>query len=204
MKKTKVFNWTNGIKEEELEEVIHVLENDGVIIFPTDTVYGIGCNCFSEKGIEAIFQAKNRARNKPINVLTDSVDKMKEIGNINSKEEKLITRYMPGALTIIVDKKEKVPNVLTAGLDTVGVRIPKNDIALKILKEYPYPVATTSANVSGEDAGIKVEDFKEYFDGLVDIIIDGGETEIQIASTIVRVEDEAIKVLREGSIKIED
>lgn len=202
--KTKYYDWKEKIDEKELQEVISILENDGVIVFPTDTVYGIGCNCYSKKAIENIFKAKKRARNKPINVLTDSVEKIEKIAYTKEKEKKLINTYMPGAFTIILDKKEQVPDILTAGLQTVGVRIPNNEIALCILKKFPYPLATTSANESGEDAGIKVEDFKDYFDGVVDAIIDGGESEIKIASTIVRVENDKINVLREGSIKIEE
>lgn len=202
--KTLMLDWKKEIKKEELDEVIQLLENDGVIIFPTDTVYGIGCNCYSEKAIKRIFEIKNRSFDKPINVLTDSVDKIKSISNINQKEEKLVEKYMPGALTIIVDKKEEVPDILTSNLKTVGVRIPNDKIALEILKAFPYPLATTSANESGEEAGIELEDFKDLFDGKVDAIIDGGKTKIQVASTIVRVEKDSLKILREGSIKIED
>lgn len=202
--KTLMLDWKKEIKKEELDEVIQLLENDGVIIFPTDTVYGIGCNCYSEKAIKRIFEIKNRSLDKPINVLTDSVDKIKSISNINQKEEKLVEKYMPGALTIIVDKKEEVPDILTSNLKTVGVRIPNDKIALEILKAFPYPLATTSANESGEEAGIELEDFKDLFDGKVDAIIDGGKTKIQVASTIVRVEKDSLKILREGSIKIED
>ena len=201
---TKKWNWTNEIKEEELEELNNILENDGVIIFPTDTVYGIGCNCYSEKAIEKIFEIKKRAKNKPIGILTDSVDKIKTVAKVSNKEEELINKYMPGALTIILDKKEKTPDVLTSGLQTIGVRIPNDEIALKILEKFQYPLATTSANESGEEAGIEVEDFMNYFDGKVDAIIDGGPTKIQVASTIIRVDNNELKVLREGTLKIKE
>lgn len=201
---SKIFDWKENINKEELKEVIEVLKNDGIIIFPTDTVYGIGCNCFSEKAIRKIFKDKSRPEQKPINVLTNNIEKIQKVAkNISKKEEEVIKKYMPGALTIILNKKEEVPSILTAGLDSIGVRIPNNKIALDILKNFEYPLATTSVNISGNMPGIELEDFLNEFKDKVDIIIDGGKSEIGIASTIVRIdEDEKINILREGNIKL--
>lgn len=202
--KTKYFDWKNNVDESELNKIKEILDNDGVIIFPTDTVYGIACNCFSEKAIKKVFDIKKRPENKPINVLSNNLDKIKLVSkNINEKEKFLIDKYMPGALTIILDKNEKVPDILTAGLETIGVRIPKNNISLRILENVSYPLATTSANISGDSAGIKITDFLKEFDGVVDAIIDGGETDLKVASTIVRVEsDNKLKIICEGTLKI--
>ena len=204
--KTKYFDWKNNVDESELNKIKEILDNDGVIIFPTDTVQGIACNCFSEKAIKKIFDIKKRPENKPINVLSNNLDKIKLVSrNINEKEEFLINKYMPGALTIILDKNEKVSDILTAGLDTIRVRIPKNNISLRILENVSYPLATTSANISGDSAGIKITDFLKEFDGVVDAIIDGGETDLKVASTIVRVEsDNKLKIIREGTLKIKE
>lgn len=204
--KTKYFDWKNNVDESELNKIKEILDNDGVIIFPTDTVYGIACNCFSEKSIKKVFDIKKRPENKPINVLSNNLDKIKLVSkNINEKEKFLIDKYMPGALTIILDKNEKVSDILTAGLDTIGVRIPKNNISLRILENVSYPLATTSANISGDSAGIKITDFLKEFDGVVDAIIDGGETDLKVASTIVRVEsDNKLKIIREGTLKIKE
>lgn len=202
---TYIYDWKEEISEAELQNIVKILDNDGIIVFPTDTVYGLACNCLSKKAINKIFEVKKRARNNPINVLTDSVDKMYQVAEkISQKEKRLIERYMPGALTIILDKKKEISDELTAGLPTVGVRIPDNNIALKILESVSYPLATTSANISGDAAGVKIEDFVDYFSGKVDAIIDGGTTQIQIASTVIRVEDDSYKVIREGSIKLSD
>ena len=204
--KTKYFDWKNNVDESELNKIKEILDNDGVIIFPTDTVYGIACNCFSEKAIKKVFDIKKRPENKPINVLSNNLDKIKLVSkNISEKEEFLINKYMPGALTIILDKNEKVSDILTAGLDTIGVRIPKNNISLRILENVSYPLSTTSANISGDSAGIKISDFLKEFDGVVDAIIDGGETDLKVASTIVRVEsDNKLKIIREGTLKIKE
>lgn len=201
---SKILNWRKNINKGELEEVIEVLKNDGIIIFPTDTVYGIGCNCFSEKAIKKIFDIKLRPEQKPINVLTNNMEKIQKVAkDISEKEELIIKEYMPGALTIILDKKEEVPNILTAGLDTIGVRIPNDKIALDILKNFEYPLATTSVNISGDLPGLEIQDFIDEFKDKVDIIIEGGKAEIGIASTIVIVdEDTKVNILREGSIKL--
>jgi len=192
------------LTEKNLKEIKTVLDQDGIIIFPTDTVYGIGCNCYSIEGLKKLFAFKNRPLSKPINVLTDSVTKIETVAKeLNSKERELIKKYLPGDLTIIVDKKENVPDLLTANLTTVGVRIPNHKMALEILKNYPYPLATTSVNLAGESPGVEVEDFLEEFQNKVDIIVDGGKSPIGVASTIVRVESNEIKILREGQLKVE-
>ncbi len=192
------------LNEETIKEIVKVVEEDGIIIFPTDTVYGIGCNCYSIEGLKKLYSFKNRPLSKPINVLTDSYHKIEQVAKrISPKEKELIEKYLPGDLTLIVDKKEDVPDLLTASLNTVGVRIPNHKMALEILKACPYPLATTSVNISGESPGIEVEDFIEEFKDKVDIIVDGGKSPIGVASTIVRVENNEIKVLREGKLKVE-
>lgn len=201
----KIFYWKNKIDENELLEVKKVLKEGGIIAFPTDTVYGLACDCFNKKAIEKIFQIKHRPSYKPINVLTNNVEKMyKVVESINAKELELIGKYMPGDLTIIFNKNDKVPSILTAGIDTIGVRIPNNEIALKILESSKNPLAVTSANISGEEAGLEVSDFIDTFKNQIDIIIDGGKSPIGVSSTIVKVKEDKIKILRQGNLTIEE
>ncbi len=192
------------LTDDNLKEIKKVLDEEGIIIFPTDTVYGIGCNCYSIEGLKKLYSFKNRPLTKPINVLTDSKEKIESVSSgLKEKEVELIEKYLPGDLTIIVDKKENVPDLLTASLKTVGVRIPNHEMALKILSYYPYPIATSSVNLAGESPGIEVSDFIDEFKDKVDIIVDGGKSPIGVASTIVRVEGNELKILREGKLKIE-
>ena len=202
--KTLFYDWKENINAEELENVIKVIVDGGVVIFPTDTVYGVAANSLDETAIKKLFDLKERNDNKPICVLTSSVDKIKKIAYVRDEEQKIIDKYMPGALTIILDKKEIVSDVLTSGLKTVGVRIPNNEIALRILDKLEYPLATTSANISGMEAAVKKEDLIKEFEGKVDIIIDGGITDLKVSSTIVKIKNNEIKVLRQGTIKITD
>lgn len=202
--KTTIYDWKNKIDENELKNAIDVINNGGIVIFPTDTVYGIASNIDDEKAISKLFELKERNDNKPICVLTSSVNKIEKVAYIKNKELELITKYMPGALTIILDKKEDISNRLTSNLQTIGVRIPNNEIALNILKNIEKPLATTSANLSGNQPATKIEELVDEFNGKVDIIIDGGITDLKQSSTIIKVENNEIKVLREGTIKILD
>lgn len=192
----------NQIDDKVLDEIVDILNNDGLIIFPTDTVYGIACNSFSDKALNKLFLAKSRSFDNPIGVLTDSIDKINlVVDNINNIEKELMDKYFPGNLTIVFNKKLGVSDILTANKSTIGVRIPNNDIALKILEAYPYPLATTSVNLSGHKAGVEVNDFIDTFKDNVDIIIDGGKTH-DIPSTIVRVDNGNINILRQGELRL--
>ena len=195
----KIYNY---IDKKILEEIVNVLDNDGLIIFPTDTVYGIACNSFSESAIKKIYSAKKRSLDKPICVLTNSIDKINMVvDNISNKEKELIDKYMPGNLTIVFNKKNIVPDILTANKNTIGVRIPNNDIALKILSSYPNPLAVTSVNISGNKCGTSLNDFVDEFSDKVDIIIDSGICN-DTPSTIIKVIDNDIEILRHGSLNI--
>ena len=198
---TIVYDWKSKINEKELENTIDVLKNGGIVILPTDTVYGIACEMNNEEAIKKLFKLKVRSDDKPICVLTSSMEKIKKVAYINGQEEKIIKKYMPGALTIILDKKENVSNILTSNLKTIGVRIPNNKILLEILNKLEFPLAVTSANISGKEAAIIIEDFINEFNNKIDIIIDGGMTKIKVASTIVKIENRKIKILRDGAIK---
>lgn len=185
-----------------IDEIISVLDSDGLIIFPTDTVYGIACNSFSDIAIKKLFSAKKRSLDKPICVLTNSIDKINMVvDKITIDEKKLIDKYLPGNLTIVFDKKRGISDILTSNKNTIGVRIPDNEIALKILSSYPYPLAVTSVNISGKKCGTSLKDFVDEFNDKVDIIIDGGITS-DMPSTIVRIENNKINILRQGSLNI--
>lgn len=189
------------LNDKILQEIVDVLNHDGLIIFPTDTVYGIACNAFSEPAIRKLYLAKNRSFDNPIGVLTDSINKINlVVDKINDVEKELMERYFPGNLTIIFDKNATVSDLLTANKSTIGVRIPDHKIALEILASYPYPLATTSVNLAGGKEGTSLDDFLDTFRDKVDIVIDGGKT-TNVPSTIVRV-DNAVNVLRGGNLKI--
>lgn len=196
----KIFDWTNNIKNEELDEAVNALNNDKIVVFPTETVYGIGGNALKVEVINKLFQAKKRNYGKPISLLVGSIDKIKNIAYVDKNEEKIIKAFMPGELTLVLKKKACVNDLVTAGKNTVGVRIPNHNIALCILNKVDFPLATSSANISGEnniaDFDEIVSDLKDY----VDIFIKGNISDDLKASTVVELNNDIVNILREGKI----
>ena len=177
------------------------IEKDNLVIFPTETVYGIGANALSTVAVNKIFEVKTRARNNPLIVHLKDKEEIKKYAIVeNSVEQKLIDTFMPGPITIILKKKDCIPNCVTASLDTVGIRVPENVIANKFLCIVDLPIAAPSANISSRPSGTKVADIKDEFAGKVDYIIDGGESKIGLESTVVKVIDGVPTILRPGYI----
>lgn len=187
----------NDIKEEILK--------DNLIIFPTETVYGIGANALSEKAVNKIFAVKTRAKNNPLIVhLKDKLEIEKYAIISNQIEQKLIDAFMPGPFTIILKKKEIIPSCVTANMDSVGIRIPIHQMAHDFLELVNVPIAAPSANISSRPSGTKVDDIKDEFDSLVPYIIDNGEATIGLESTVVKVIDNIPTILRPGFVTYED
>jgi len=181
------------------------IANDNLIIFPTETVYGIGANALSSKAVDKIFSVKTRARNNPLIVHLKSVKEIEKYAIIqNDIEKKLIDTFMPGPFTLILKKKDLIPSCVTANMDTVGIRVPQNEITNKFLEIVNVPIAAPSANISSRPSGTKVADIKTEFENLINYIIDGGESKIGLESTVVKVIDNVPTILRPGYITYED
>ena len=201
----KYIDFRNGIEYDKLKEVASLINDGGVVIFPTETVYGIGGDAFNEKAVEKIYELKSRPKSKAISLLIGDLSMIDDLAvDVSETERKIIENFFPGPLTIILKKSKKVPDIVTAGFDTVGVRMPENEIALKLIREVGKPLATPSANISGKPSGTEYSEIIKEFDGKIDCFIDGGKTKIGFASTIVKVENGEIKILREGKITKED
>lgn len=201
----KILDWKEQIDDLELEAVSKALANGELVIFPTETVYGIGANALNSKAVDDIFIAKGRANDNPLIVHLDSKESITNYAYItNEMEQKLIDSFMPGPFTLILKKKDNIPNNVSANLDTVGIRIPSNDIAHIILATSKLPIAAPSANISGKPSGTDIEDIKEEFNNKVSYIIDGNVTDIGLESTVVKVIDNVPTILRPGFITKED
>lgn len=201
----KYIDCKNKIEYKKIKEIAQEIKNGSIVVFPTETVYGIGTNGLKEDAIKKLYKIKQRPLNKPITLLVSNM-KMIEmlVKDITDLEYKLIKTFMPGPLTIILKKKNIVPNALTNNNEFVGIRMPENEIALKLIEYSKIPIATPSANISGKPAGTDIQQIINDFGNKVDYYIDGGESKLKIASTIVQVIDEKINILREGSIKKEE
>ena len=195
----------DNINLERLKKPAKMIKEGKIVIFPTETVYGIGTNGFKSDSIKKIYELKKRDFNKPISLLVNSIDMIQTVAkDITDLEYALINRFCPGPFTIILKKKKEVPDILTANGDTVGIRMPDSLIAKTLIYYSEVPIATPSANISGKPSGTSIANIMKDFKDSVDCIIDSGKSKIGIASTIVKVENEKPIILREGSIKKEE
>ncbi|MEG0021445.1 MAG: L-threonylcarbamoyladenylate synthase [Bacilli bacterium] len=201
---TKIIDLKDGITE-ELKEAATALRNGSLVIFPTETVYGVGANALNSEAVSEIFISKGRANDNPLIVhISDFKDLNDLVTDINEVERRLMDAFMPGPFTIILPKKDIIPNNVSANLKTVGIRMPDNKIAHELIKLAGCPVAAPSANKSGKPSGTRIEDIISEFDGSVSYIIDGGETKVGLESTVVKVIDGVPTILRPGKITPED
>lgn len=171
-----------------------------VIIFPTDTVYGIGTKIFDIEGIEKIYKIKNRPYNKPLACLCYDINQINSIAYINDSAIKLINKFLPGPLTLILNAKEEITKKI--GYKTIGIRIPNHKLALEILKENG-PMLTTSVNDSGKKPLNEYEEIVEKYNNIVDKIYYSSEESSNLSSTVVSIIDD-VKILRIGSITEEE
>lgn len=188
----------------KIKEASKIIREGGLVLFPTETVYGLGANGLNEQAVKNIFVAKGRKQDNPLILHISNMEMLNKIAkNITELEYKLMKEFWPGPFTIILERTKEVPNVVTGGLDTVGIRMPSNEIAKWLIEYANTPIAAPSANISGRPSGTNVEDiFKELVDK-VDYIIDGGQCEIGVESTVVRVINGVPHILRPGKITAE-
>lgn len=200
----KYLNLKNEIDYTKLKEPAEAIKNGEIVVFPTETVYGIGANALDENAVKKLYEIKERPLNKPISLLVSNIEMIDQVAkDISQKEYMLIKEFLPGPLTIILKKKDIVPDIVTASGDTVGIRMPKDKIALKLIEYAGVPIATSSCNISGKPSRTNLSDIMNDFDGKVDYFIDGGQSEIGLASTVVQIVDGVPHILREGSISEE-
>lgn len=182
------------------------LKDDLLVVFPTETVYGIGANALKSNAVEKIFKAKHRPSDNPLIVHISNYDMLNDIvDNVSEIEKSIMDKFWPGPISLILNKKEGIfPNNVTAGLDTVAVRMPKNNIALEIIDKCNFPIAAPSANVSSRPSGTNIEDIYEELKDNVSYFVDDLESNIGLESTVVRVINNEIIILRPGYITVED
>ncbi len=202
---TKYIDLKKEIEENKICEASNEIKNGNLVIFPTETVYGIGANALNDEACKNIFKAKGRAGDNPLIVHVNNLEMIKQIvEEPNDIEKNLINAFCPGPFTIILKAKDIIPKSVTAGLDTVGIRMPSNKVANKLIEYAGVPIAAPSANISGRPSGTNIEDIKNEFDGKVTVIIDSGMVDIGLESTVVRVINNKVRILRPGKITKED
>lgn len=186
---------------EEIKEVAEALKNHKIIAIPTDTVYGVGVKYGDLKDLDALKNAKNRPETKPIPMMVCSLEQMEQVAYINENVKKIAKNFLPGALTLVLKKKESVPEEYTNGMDTIAIRIPDVSFILEVIKELGSPILVSSANQSGQKTAVTYNDVFEQLPNIDGIVI--GECLAGQASTIIDCTKEEIVVLRPGPISLE-
>ena len=203
--KSKYIDLKNSNEYEKIKPAAESIKQGKLVLFPTETVYGIGANALDEKAVKDIFIAKGRAQDNPLIVHIANIEMLENlVQKVGEIEQKLMKTFWPGPFTIVLEKKTIIPDVITGGLNTVAIRMPSNVIARKLIEYSNLPIAAPSANVSGKPSGTLVEDIIDELDGKVDYIIDSGKVDIGVESTVVRVVDGIVHILRPGKITPED
>jgi L-threonylcarbamoyladenylate synthase len=194
----------NAFMNKQISEAVRILNNGGIIIFPTDTAFGIGCRIDNKKAIEKLFKLRKRPQNQPAPVLVANLEMAKEYVKEITDEviTKLINPYWPGALTIVFDCIiSKVPELVRGGGNTVGLRMPNNNLVLALINRAGGPILGPSANFHGEKTPFSIKDLNPELVKLADYVLDG-ECLFNNASTVIDVTQNPWKILRQGELEI--
>jgi len=203
---TKIFKIDPlNINRDIIRRASEIIQNRGLVAFPTETVYGLGANALDPKAVTKVFEAKKRPFDDPIILHISTVEDLyKLVEDVPPEAIRIINRFWPGPLTMILKKTDLVPDIVTTGFNTVAIRMPSNPVARELIKACGVPIAAPSANLFGRPSPTKAHHVLEDLSGRIDCIIDGGDTEIGVESTVIEFTSGPVKVLRPGGIDIED
>ncbi len=183
---------------EIIDGAVEMLKNGKIVVYPTDTIYGIGCDILNKKAIEIIQTIKNRKKQKPLSIICSDLKDISRWAIISNSQYKILKKYLPGPYTFILKASSDAPKILQdPKRKTIGIRIPDNKICLEIVSKLGNPIVTTSVNLAGEVNYISPNDIKRDWYGKVDLILDTGELNNE-PSTIVSLIDENIEIIRQG------
>jgi L-threonylcarbamoyladenylate synthase len=190
------------LDDSQLEEVIEVLENDGTIVYPTDTLYGLGVNPFNEEAVRKMFEIKRRPLDQPVSIAVYDISQIKEYVELTDLARHTTREFLPGPLTILLRKKDPDSLPIVSSRNKIGVRILDHSVALPILKEFG-PITSTSANLHDYDLPCDVDTAIEQLGDSVDIYIDSGKCRYGQESTVLDVSSDSPKIIRPGVISHE-
>jgi len=197
-------NFDNGIDQAEIMKAAKVLKDGGVVAFPTETVYGLGADALNKEAVKKIFRAKGRPQDNPLIIHVVEEDLSPYVKDVPMKAQMLMDAFWPGPLTIILKKTDLIPLETSAGLDTVGVRMPGNETAKALIKAFGGPIAAPSANISGRPSPTNYRRCVEDLDGLVEMILGDGNAIVGLESTIVDYSVQPPRLLRPGFVTLEE
>jgi L-threonylcarbamoyladenylate synthase len=180
--------------EKIISQAINVLADGGIVLYPTDTVYGLGANIFDSKAVKRVFQIKQRSLLKPLSILVSDVNAIDLVARVSLKQKEVINNYLPGPYTFILNRRKIVPRTVTSGSALVGVRVPDNEIACRLASIFP--ITTTSANLSDDEVLSNPKEILDQLDCEVDLVIDVGDLKSNHASRIVDLSGRNPKIIR--------
>lgn len=180
-----------------IDKAVHLLKEGGVIAYPTDTIYGLGCDMYNKKAIQRIYQIKKRDPQKPFSFICSDLKNISLYAQVTNQAYKIMKRYLPGPYTFILLGTKLVPKIMTTKRKTVGIRVPDNNICLSLVKTLGNPIISTSVGFSGGEVLSDPSLIEETFGSQIDLTIDGGLLANQ-PSTIISLIDDEIEVIREG------
>jgi L-threonylcarbamoyladenylate synthase len=189
--------------ERGVSRACELIKANELVAFPTETVYGLGANAFSKVAVEKIFKVKGRPQDNPLIVHVASIEQAKTLAHIDDEVEKILSEFWPGAFTAVLRKKDIVPDTVTAGLDTVGIRMPKNPGIIETIKRTGLPIAAPSANKSGSPSPTEAYHVEADLVGTLPLILDGGRSEFGIESTVCDLTQTTPLILRPGAVTAE-
>jgi len=189
--------------QSSISEAIRVIKVGGLVIYPTDTIYGLGCDPFDTLAVKRLIDAKGQ-RKKPLPILAYDIEHVKIVAEMTEAAEKLARKFWPGPLTMVLKKKPRLPQTVTFGRDTVGVRVPNHPVALELLRRCDGLLIGTSANISGKKSTATAEDAANQLGDKVDLILDGGRTTLGKGSTVINMADRRFRVERVGPIGLKE
>lgn len=200
----KVVKLTKDNIDKVAEEAVNILSQDGIIIYPTDTLYGLGANALSDYVVNKIFKIKQRPKEKALPILVKDIFWAKNLAYIHKREEKVLEACWPGAVTVILPKRPIIPDIITGGSSNIGMRVAKSDFTDKLLHKFGYPITSTSANLSEQEPTFKIREIIEIFENneyKPDLIIDAGDLKKSLPSTVLDLSLSHPKILRVGPTK---
>ncbi len=190
--------------EENIEKAAAIIKNGGLVVMPTETVYGLGADALNKTAVTNVYKAKGRPMDNPLIVHLAKAEDAEKYAYTSPLFYKLAEKFMPGPLTVIMPKKDIVPLEVTCGLDTVALRVPSNEIAHKLIEKSGRPIAAPSANLSGKPSPTTFDHVVTDMYGRVDAILDGGPCTVGLESTVIILKGDGAEILRPGKITYED
>lgn len=186
-------------QKETIESAVNILMEGGTVVYPTDTVYGLGANILSEKAIKKVYSIKKRTYDKPLSICVSQIEDITKYAYLDQRGEEIVNKILPGPFTIILNKKESICSLITAGGGKIGIRIPDSKVCKELTKRFP--ITSTSANLSGKKVPQSIEEVIEQLDDSVDLILDSGKTS-GTPSTVIDLTSNPPKILRTSSLSL--